>query len=413
MRTAADVDPEARFDAFQRRWDLAWSLIPYPLVPVATLLALTTGGSAPPVLLVGVAVAALGWHFWFVSLHPHWPERKFVPMAVYFVGFLGLATTFASLHPAGLLIMVCCFALTFVALPGGWAYPGVAATVACTLVIVGGLRFDPGLVVQVAIGGLLAAGIGAAIRWVEREAVRRRAAHAELSRAHADLVRLTEEKRRLDTELIKVAEQAGVTRERARMARALHDTQLQHLIAIGAQLEAASELLEPGHAAAAPVRAALQVSRDGLVDARRAVDALRPPALDDRELADAIRTVVASWRRFHRIPVELTVTGTETTPSPPVAEAAVRVVGEALANVARHAGATRVDVSLAYLDDVIVIDVNDDGAGFRVGESTGFGLRSMRDRVAEVGGTLAVESTPGAGTVVAVTLPIGGTGAAG
>lgn len=412
MRTAADADPEARFDAFQRHWDLAWSLIPYPLVPAATLLALL-GGTTRPVLLVGVAVAALGWHFWFVSLHPQWPERRLIPMAVYFVGFLGLATTFASLHSAGLLIVVCCFALTFVTVPGAWAYLGVAATAACCLVIIGGLRFDLGLVVQIAIGGLLAAGLGAAIRWVEREAVRRRAAHAELSRAHAELVRLAEEKRRLDTELIKVAEQAGVTRERARMARDLHDTHLQHLIAIGAQLEAAAELLEPGHAAARPVRAALQVSRDGLVDARRAVDALRPPALDDHELADAIRAVVASWRRFHRIPVEFTVTGTEMSPSQPVAEAVVRVIGEALANVARHAGANLVDVTLAYLDDVIVIDVNDDGAGFLVGEAAGFGLRSMRDRVAEVGGTVTVESAPGAGTVVAVTLPVDGTGAAG
>jgi signal transduction histidine kinase len=88
----------------------------------------------------------------------------------------------------------------------------------------------------------------------------------------------------------------------------------------------------------------------------------------------------------------------------------LRVLQEALANVARHAGARRVWVTVSYMDDVVTMDVRDDGAGFDPNaqreRSDGFGLTSMRQRIERAGGTLAVESASGEGTTVSATVPM-------
>ena len=87
----------------------------------------------------------------------------------------------------------------------------------------------------------------------------------------------------------------------------------------------------------------------------------------------------------------------------------LRVTQEALANIAKHAGASRVIVSLSYLGDTVTLDIDDDGVGFagRAGPRAngGFGLIGMRKRIASVGGELSVESAPGQGTTIAVSVP--------
>lgn len=90
----------------------------------------------------------------------------------------------------------------------------------------------------------------------------------------------------------------------------------------------------------------------------------------------------------------------------------LRVAQEALANVARHANAARVGVTLSYMGDVVTIDVRDNGIGFvpgsgrnGAGAGAGFGLTAMRRRVERLAGTLEIETEPGAGTAVSATLP--------
>jgi signal transduction histidine kinase len=90
----------------------------------------------------------------------------------------------------------------------------------------------------------------------------------------------------------------------------------------------------------------------------------------------------------------------------------LRVVQEALANVAKHAEASRVGVTLSYMDDVVTVDVRDNGAGFQPTSGVngadvdpGFGLTAMRQRVERLAGTLEIESEPGRGTAVSATLP--------
>ncbi len=88
----------------------------------------------------------------------------------------------------------------------------------------------------------------------------------------------------------------------------------------------------------------------------------------------------------------------------------LRAAQEALSNVHKHARAGKVDLTLSYMDDLIVLDVQDDGAGFGPAapdDGGGFGLRAMRERVEQLGGRLLVESTAGAGTTLVVELPAG------
>ena len=100
---------------------------------------------------------------------------------------------------------------------------------------------------------------------------------------------------------------------------------------------------------------------------------------------------------------------------PEIEVALLRTAQEALANVAKHAGATRAGVTLSYMGDVVTLDVRDDGVGFEVPDARarprrpGFGLTAMRQRVGRVAGTLAIESEPGGGTAISARVPaIGG-----
>ena len=107
------------------------------------------------------------------------------------------------------------------------------------------------------------------------------------------------------------------------------------------------------------------------------------------------------------MPVQVTTTGTAR-PMPPEAEfALLRTAQEALANVARHAGASRVGVTLSYMEQEVALDVRDDGRGFDLAslEAGGFGLTIMRQRIEELSGTLQVESEPGAGTGISACVP--------
>ena len=131
---------------------------------------------------------------------------------------------------------------------------------------------------------------------------------------------------------------------------------------------------------------------------------------------------VKEWSVDTGVSGQFVTTGTPTRLHPEVEAALLRKAQEALANVAKHAGATRVALTLSYMGDVVSLDVRDDGRGFRPtpngasangasangvppSESTGFGLTAMRQRLALVAGTLEVESEPGSGTALCAVVP--------
>ena len=209
---------------------------------------------------------------------------------------------------------------------------------------------------------------------------------------------------------------AGTLAERQRLAHEIHDTLAQGFTSIVTQLEAAEQALDgDAPTTAAHIARAKDTARDSLSEARRTVEALRPQALEQVALPDALRELAARWADAHpHAPtVAIVVDGTPARMPPAVDDALLRVTQEALTNVARHAAASHVDVTLSYLDDLVLLDVQDDGVGFDVAAMTGngdvsgggYGLTSMRERVTLVGGALVVESGPTDGTTVAARIP--------
>jgi signal transduction histidine kinase len=158
---------------------------------------------------------------------------------------------------------------------------------------------------------------------------------------------------------------------------------------------------------------ALEQITTAIGDLRSLITELRPAALDELGTKPALETLVARVMRQTDIEIALDIdlaydNGDAASRHAPEIESAVyRIVQEALNNVAKHAAATRVDVSISDRGGDIALVVRDNGDGFAVQQrSTGFGLLGMRERLALVGGTLEIDSEPGAGTVVRASIPV-------
>jgi signal transduction histidine kinase len=222
---------------------------------------------------------------------------------------------------------------------------------------------------------------------------------------------------RLVEEARKAGRQAGVLRERQRMAHEIHDTLAQGFTSIVMNLEAAEGDVPPSSTRAQHhLDQARLTARESLTEARRLVWALRPEPLENASLPEALGRLAQRWSEESGISAGATTTGTPC-PLPSEVEAMLfRVAQESLNNARKHAeGASRVALTLSYMGETVALDVRDDGAGFdpareygkarRDRDSGGFGLKGMRERVEGVGGFLSVESAPGEGSTLTVELP--------
>jgi len=216
----------------------------------------------------------------------------------------------------------------------------------------------------------------------------------------------------LHARLVEQARAAGVDEERRRLAGEIHDTLAQGLTAIVAQLEAAEQARHRPEEWSRHLTQARSLARSSLTEARRSVRALRPEQLENATLAEALGELTSGWSQQSGIAAELETAGTATRAPADTDAALFRVAQEALTNVSRHAKASKVRLTLTYLDDTLLLDVADDGVGFEpTGDSGGYGLIGMRQRLARVGGALTVESTPGYGSTLNAAVPMPGEGA--
>jgi PAS domain S-box-containing protein len=201
--------------------------------------------------------------------------------------------------------------------------------------------------------------------------------------------------------------------ERKRIARELHDETAQQLIALGHQLEdfarnsqslnsADIELLESwrGHL------------KETLQGVRRFTRDLRPPMLDDLGLVSSVEWLADELRNVLGIKVNMKVTGPERRFKPKVEMVFFRVIQEALANTRRHSEASAVEVALEFKEDKTTAVIKDNGKGFDVPRTLGdmsrlgkLGLIGMEERARLIGGTVAMQSSPGAGTTITVVIP--------
>jgi len=190
--------------------------------------------------------------------------------------------------------------------------------------------------------------------------------------------------------------------ERNRLARDLHDTVKQQTYAARMQLSAAKNLLGSDlTAAAGHLDTALQLNRETQQELKLIIDELRPAALQGKGLAHALKEYADRWQEHTGIRVETAVVGERPLPLE-VEQALYRVLQEALSNIARHAEADQVRLSLSMTPERVALVVADNGRGFDVNaiSPNSYGLTGMQGRLNEVGGTLKVESTPSAGTTL-------------
>jgi signal transduction histidine kinase len=214
--------------------------------------------------------------------------------------------------------------------------------------------------------------------------------------------------------LTRRAQEAAVLEERNRLARELHDSVTQQLFSITLTAQAARAHLEKN-----PQRAATQLERlqetaaAALAEMRALIAQLRPPALSDQGLVSALQQHIAALSRREGLRIELRVTGNERL-AHGCEQALYRIAQEALNNIVKHAQAENVRVALDFAPERVQLHITDDGIGFDVAAQDAqpatpidrhLGLMSMRERAAEVGGTLALRSARGGGTDILVTVP--------
>jgi len=218
-----------------------------------------------------------------------------------------------------------------------------------------------------------------------------------------------------NAQLAEQAAQLAAVEERNRLARDLHDSVSQELFSLSMLAAAARRMIDQRpDAAAAQLLEIESTARRALEETRGLIFALRPAALEGRGLAPALRDLAAGLRERQGLAVDLHIEGERGLPLE-VEQALFRICQEALANVARHSGTRAASVDLRYGDDAITLSVRDAGRGFDPSTegNRGVGLHSMAERANALGGTLTIESAPGAGTAICATVPAGDRGTGG
>jgi len=379
---------------FAERTLFGWHLL-FGAMVVATVVLTSINGNAAvivPLLIVLVIAYVLVW----------FPRegcatlRRSVPFLVLACVVLGIMV---YRDPAATVILFALYPLGFVLLERRGA---IIATIAITLTFTTALAAHSGFSREsVLLNGFVAVGnivfalvIGLFIDGIVRESRARKQLLEELQAAQSELAALKRE--------------AGAAAERERLARDIHDTLAQGFTSIVMLSQAGEAAASDGQGAeaAARLRQIQETAREGLAEARALVGSMTPPALEGDGLPDALERLVDRFGRDTGIAASFVLDGVPGQLSATSDVAALRATQEALANVRKHSGASRVDVVLTYDEDGAMVSVSDDGAGFDpAAPRPGYGLDGLAQRVESVGGLSSVESSPGAGTRVRVRVP--------
>jgi signal transduction histidine kinase len=189
--------------------------------------------------------------------------------------------------------------------------------------------------------------------------------------------------------------------ERARIAREVHDGISQHLFGLR-MIAAGMRRADPGNQQALAIE---RISEEALRDMQDLLIELRPASLEGAGLAPALQGICAAY--LQRLGVTVDASLEDVTVPAPVEHALVRITQEACTNAVRHGNARRIWISMARQDGHVELAVRDAGSGFDpASPHSGSGLAHMRDRIAELGGTVDIASAPGRGTALTVRVPV-------
>jgi signal transduction histidine kinase len=385
------------------RWVNLWSILAVLMAATGVVVAWLDPAMDWTRRLLALALAGVWVGWYWLAGRGRWKRDSWL-LTLSFVAALGVATGLSFIHPAFLLLLFSFYGTSFGSLPI-WRAVGVVSLLSVALAarfisLNGG--FNQGslpIIVSFLVSTLFAVLLGFWINAIINQSRERQ--------------RMIEELEAARSELAAAERQAGTLAERQRLAGEIHDTLAQGFTSIVMHLEAAEQALEGEQPATrAHLDQARQTAREALAEARRFVWALKPELLERKPLGEALAEVTRRWSAESGIPAGFAGNGAPC-PLPAAAEATLlRAAQEGLANAARHAQAHQVNLTLSYMEDEVILDVQDDGQGFDLagkapapGEG-GYGLAAMRQRAEQLGGWLLVESAPGEGTTVTMRLPV-------
>ncbi len=229
-----------------------------------------------------------------------------------------------------------------------------------------------------------------------------------------DQIGLAIQRARLSAEHTRAAARLATIEERNRLAREIHDTLAQGLAAITLQLETADAVMaaRPERAQEA-IRRALKLARSNLEEARRSVMDLRAAPLQRHTLPEALAMLAQRGCEGAAVDMQFSYSPEDHFPTLPtrIEVSIYRIAQEALTNACKHAHAQHICMTLALDGEGLRFVVQDDGCGFdpekvtHIASDGHFGLTGMSERVKLLGGTICIQSEPGAGTCIAINVP--------
>lgn len=392
-------------DAAFARWYHTTSGIFAATVLLAIILVMVDESAPWSNRLLGTALVIflIAW-FWFRG---QWSDiHSDLDVVLYFAVLVTVLSVAISQHNGFALIL-------FSAYWQGFAYLRIVPALVYATVLslasqwaFGNLRFtslsdmipSPTVALIVFIALVVSGLLASYIETIAREAERR-----------ADLLK---QLREAQQELAASEREAGVNLERQRLAGEIHDTVAQHFTSIVTNLEAAEARagVDPD-AAKKHLHAARNAARQGIADARSMVHALQPEVLKGRSIGEALGQI-ASNAAGDRGQIRFREEGRPVSLDRLRETILVRALQESLNNARKYAQATVIDVALVWLDDEVILEVQDNGTGFnqddieKPANGHRMGLTTMRQRVESAGGTWMIESSSGEGTSLAVSFPI-------
>lgn len=384
-----------------------WNILAYVMLAIG-LIACMIDQNVQPLLKIAAVPLSAAWGAWYwLAVVRYDPcRRDSWKVGASFILAIALSVGLSFIHPAYLMIAFSIFGLSFSVMSVRWA---ISLVVLLSLTLAwrftyfyGGISLNTyPIFIYFAISAVFTVLLGLFINGIIQQNRQKQRMIDELEQAHHSLAQ--------------AERQAGMLEERQRLAGEIHDTLAQGFTSIVMHLEAAEGALENDPAAVRQhLDRARQTARQSLSEARRYLWALRPEAVAREPLAQALRRISQGWSEGSGLPVKVEVTGIEIPLPAPVEVTLLKAAQEALANVRKHAQASCANLTLSYMDDEVILDVQDDGVGFdpaqaaqQAGMEGGFGLVSLRERASQLGGRLEVESAPGEGTTVVISLPIG------
>jgi signal transduction histidine kinase len=398
------ANQQSQTDAWEK-WEWLWKALFYATVLVSFGITLLDSDRPASLWLTGLlAGCMLLWNWFGMRLAykglTSWDERPLSRFAV-ITGDIILWFILVNISPAYYIGLFGLFILVFRHLPIRYAVIATALLMTATIFeqiddTGGPFSLTDPLIWLFLFMVLVSVILGFWISNIIEQSTRRRQLIEQLEATRA--------------ELAAAERREGILEERQRLAREIHDTLAQGFTSIVLHLETAEQAL-PGNLdkLRRHIDMARSTARASLDQARRVVQDLRPDSLEKHTLPEAIVRTAVHWQEETGIPVTTNTTGYPVHLHPNIEVTLLRATQEALANIRKHAQATAVQLTLSYMEDLVILDVQDNGLGLDGAEpsilSSGYGLQAMRERVEVCGGTVILESDPGEGTTVVITIP--------